>query len=160
MAGWFRRRRRTRPGNGTPVEIDQAAVDSELARLPQQTSREVAQDWLRGLTLLGEGGRTLQETLDLITEVNQVRAHVLALEGPLSARDSAVLLAGLEWTARARSRQAGVNLLVEGLLIEWLCQATGRTRTHVVQQLALEIDRRLPLEQPHADGDTTDPRSM
>jgi hypothetical protein len=52
-------------------------------------------DWIRTLTIIGEG-RSVDDALDLIAKVNQP------------------------------GRQAGVNLLVEQVLIQWLVEATGR----------------------------------
>ncbi|WP_261566299.1 hypothetical protein [Frankia gtarii] len=49
----------------------------------------------------------------------------------------------LAWYAEVRSRQAGLHLLLEGLLIDWLADATGQDRGAVVQRLALTVETML-----------------
>lgn len=50
----------------------------------------------------------------------------------------------LDWYNDVRSRQAGGNLLVEGLLIGWLAEATGQDRSSSIQRLALAVENLLP----------------
>jgi hypothetical protein len=48
------------------------------------------------------------------------------------------------WYADVRSRQAGLNLLVESLLIDWPVEATGQDRSAILERLALAVEKRLP----------------
>lgn len=65
--GWFRRR------EGGPGAA-KAEADARREPLPQQTPRELLDDWVRLLTILGEG-KSLEETFDLIAQVNQPGVH-------------------------------------------------------------------------------------
>lgn len=49
----------------------------------------------------------------------------MQIRTPLPPDDAQALAESLAWYAEVRSRQAGLNLLVEGLLIGWLAKATG-----------------------------------
>lgn len=70
----------------------------------------------------------------------------MQIRTPLPDQDARVLDDMLIWYADVRSHQAGLNLLVEGLLIDWLAEATGQDRAAVVQRLALAVERLLPPE--------------
>lgn len=47
-----------------------------------------------------------------------------------------------------RSRQAWLNHVVEGQLIVWLAETTGRSRANIIQHLALELGSVIPPESP------------
>lgn len=49
-------------------------------------------------------------------------------------------------STRARSRQAGVNLMVEDRLIRWLAEATGQSWSDIVQRLARDLNDLLPTD--------------
>jgi hypothetical protein len=89
-------------------------------RLPRPSSREMAEDWLRTLTISSEPGTTPQQAVDLIAQVNRPRTLGVPIHTPLPRDDAQVLEETLAWYAEVASRQVGVNLLVEGLLIGWL----------------------------------------
>ena len=82
-------------------------------------------DWIRTLTIIGEG-RSVDDALDLIAKVNQPGKAFLQTRTPLPPDDARVLHEVLAWLHEVRSRQAGVNLLVEQVLTQWLVEATGR----------------------------------
>lgn len=115
--------------------------------LPVIDPRELMNEWLRSLTIIGEG-RSIDDTLALISSVNRTGTHAVAIRTPLPPDDARALESVLAWNNETRSRQAGVNLLVEQLLIRWLTEATGQTWGQVVQRLALTIEELLPPEQP------------
>lgn len=55
--------------------------------LPAIDPRDLLNAWIRGLTLFGEKGRSLEETLALITQVNGTGTHRVAIRTPLPADD-------------------------------------------------------------------------
>lgn len=112
---------------------------------PAIDPRELLGDWLRSLTIIGEG-KSIDDTLALIAKVNRVGVHNVPIRTPLPPDDRQAMESVLAWNSEIRSRQAGVNLLVEQLLIRWLCEATGQTWSQVVQRLALTIEDLLPPE--------------
>lgn len=95
---------------------------------------------------MGEGGKSPQQLMDQIAEVTQVDQDqpVVVITTPLPRRDVDAIEAAQQWYASARSRQAGVHLLVENLLIGWLTDATGQSRSEIIQRLALTIETVLP----------------
>ncbi|MBW4722378.1 hypothetical protein [Saccharothrix obliqua] len=102
-----------------------------------------------GGTIVGAAAVVAHARGGLVAEVNQVNQPEsvrVRLRTRLSAQDARVLDETLAWYADVRSRQAGVTLLVEGLLIDWLAEATGQNRAAVVQRLALAVERLLPPE--------------
>jgi hypothetical protein len=84
-----------------------------------------AEDWLRSLTISAQPGMTPEEAVALITQVTRPRTLSMQIRTPLPPDDAQALAESLAWYAEVRSRQAGLNLLVEGLLIGWLAKATG-----------------------------------
>lgn len=67
-----------------------------------------------------------------------------SLAQPVSPRGSHVD-AGTHQVVAPPSRSP-VNRLVENLLIGWLIEATGQTRSQILQRLALKVDNLLPPE--------------
>lgn len=111
--------------------------------LPAIDPRELMNEWLRSLTIMGEG-KTIDETLALIAKVNRVGTHTVPIRTLLPPDDAQALESVLAWNNEIRSHQAGVNLLVEQLLIHWLADASGQTWNQIVQRLALTIEELLP----------------
>ena len=112
-------------------------------QVPRPSPRELAEDWLRTLTITGEPGITADRAMEQIAQVNQPRSLGVRLRTPLAPDDAQVLEETVAWYAEVRSRQAGLHLLVEGLLIGWLADATGQDRGAIVQRLALAIEMML-----------------
>lgn len=115
-------------------------------RVPRQSPRQLVDDWLRSLTITSDKGKTMQERLDLIAEVNQPRTMSVRIRTALPSDDAHALRETLAWYHDIRSRQAGVNLLIDNLLIGWLAEATGEACGAVIQRLALAIEKVLPSE--------------
>jgi len=112
--------------------------------MPRRSPRELAEEWLRTLTITSEPGITLEQAYDLIAQVNPPERLRVRMRTPLHADDAQALDELVAWYADVRSRQAGLHLVVEGMLILWLAEATGQSRTAIVQRLALEIENLLP----------------
>ena len=110
------------------------------------SSRELVDKWLAALTIMGEYQKTPKERLELIREVNQPGAIKVNLETPLSQRDQQVLADAIDEFSTLRSRQTGAHLLIEEILMKWLGEATGHSRSHIVQQLALKINEVVPFD--------------
>jgi len=131
--------------------LERARADEERDRerggqeLPAIEPRKLIDDWIRVLTLVGEG-RSPAETTALIEKVNQPGTHVVEIRTPLPAADTQAIEQSQAWLEEIRSRQAGVHVLVEQFLITWLTEATGQSWSEVVQRLAREIDTVLPSE--------------
>ncbi|GAA1982942.1 hypothetical protein [Amycolatopsis minnesotensis] len=136
MSGWFR---------GSRGADDERGGENGGQQLPAIDPRELLNAWIRALTLLGEG-RGPDETIASIAQANRPGRHLTALRTPLPADDARALDDVLAWLHEIRTRQAGVNILVEQLLIGWLSEATGRSWNEIVQQLAQEIGSMLPPE--------------
>lgn len=115
--------------------------------LPVIDPRELMNEWLRSLTIIGEG-KSIDETFALIASVNDTATHSVPIRTPLPPDDARAMESVLSWNSELRSRQTGVNLLVEQLLIRWLADATGQSWNQIVQRLALTIEKLLPPEQP------------
>lgn len=109
-------------------------------------ARTMAEDWLRSLTITAEPGTTPEQAVELIARVNQPRSLSMQIRTPLPPDDAQALDETLAWYAEVRSRQAGLNLLLEGLLLGWLAEATGQDRSAVIQRLALAVENLLPPE--------------
>lgn len=113
-------------------------------RVPRPSPRSMAEDWLRSLTISGQPGTTPQQAMELIAQINQPRTLGVQIRTPLPTDDAQMLEETLHWYNDVRNRQAGVNLLVEGLMIGWLAEATGQHRSAIIQRLALTVEKLLP----------------
>jgi hypothetical protein len=146
MGRWFRRK----PDSSTAGSSHAAETTG-----PQQSSRqpppaidphELRHSWLRILTVIGDG-KGIDETLALIAKVNHAGTHTVPIRTALPAEDRQAIEDVMAWNHEIRNRQAGVNLLIEQLLIRWLSEATGQTWNQIVQRLALTIEQLPPPEQ-------------
>ncbi|MBO0879040.1 MAG: hypothetical protein J2P17_01375, partial [Mycobacterium sp.] len=113
--------------------------------LPPIDPRELMNEWLRTLTIIGEG-KNIDDTIAMIASVNRTGTHAVPIRTPLAPDDARTLESVLAWNSEIRSRQIGVNLLVENLLIHWLAEATGQKRSAIIQRLALAAETMLPPE--------------
>ncbi|MGL5825530.1 MAG: hypothetical protein ACRCYU_12060 [Nocardioides sp.] len=140
--------------DGRPLETERATptgLDGEHAvwpgkprpTLPHPSPRALAEDWLRSLTISAEPGMTPDRAVALINQVNRPGSTPIQIRTPLPADDAQALKDSIAWNNEMRSRQAWLNLLVEGLLIDWLADATGQDRNAVIQRLALAVDKHL-----------------
>ncbi|UKD50825.1 hypothetical protein L3Q65_00585 (plasmid) [Amycolatopsis sp. FU40] len=137
MAKWFRR-----DGHR---KADDARVDVGDQTLPVIDPREMVNDWIRALAVLGER-RGPDETLALIERVNRPGKLSVTIRTPLLPEDVRAIEESQAWQNEIRSRQAGVNILVDQYLIRWLTEATGQSWAEIVQRLAREIAAELPPE--------------
>lgn len=110
------------------------------------SSRELLDKWLTALTILGEYDKTPQERLDLIREINQPGTIQVGLETPLSSQDKQNLADAIDSFSTLRGRQTGIHLVIQEVLIKWLGEATGQTRSEIIQQLALKMTDIVPFE--------------
>lgn len=134
--GWFRRR-------AADADRGHGQVGQAAEPLPAHDPRAMLDDWLRALTVVGEG-HTPADALALIAQVNQPQTVQVRIRTPLPSEDAQALRESLAWQHEARSRQAGVNLLVEDRLIRWLAEATGQSWSEIVQRLARDLNGVLP----------------
>jgi hypothetical protein len=117
-------------------------------------TRELYHQWLRALTVLTEpGGRPLPERLELIRQVNPPGKVTVRIATPISVEDADALDEAISRVDRLRSRETGVHALVTALLLQWLSDATGSTRSEIITRLALTIDRMLPPDDEPAPTD-------
>ncbi|GIG61509.1 hypothetical protein Lfu02_58810 [Longispora fulva] len=107
------------------------------------TGRDLLEQWLRALTILGDSSLTPQERLDLITEVNPPEQLDLRISTPLPQVDVEAIQNAFARAASLHSRKTSVHILVENQLIAWLGEATDSSREQVLQRLALSLDQAL-----------------
>lgn len=116
--------------------------DPPWRRLEAKTQREIVDEWLRGLTILAgnDGGCDPQELMAEIAAVNEVERIEVRLGTPLLPGDAQALAESQQVVSRLRGREATVHSMITLILIGWLAEATGTTRSQVLQRLALAID--------------------
>ncbi|MDX3663740.1 hypothetical protein PV646_41205 [Streptomyces sp. ID05-26A] len=136
---WWRRNRLGGDDMGNEQEVQRPG-------LPQLSARAMAEDWLRALTITHEPGIDPKQAMEAVAQVNQPETLRLTIRTPLPAADRQVLDDMLAWDTEARSRQAGVHLLLDGILIDMVAGATGQDRAAVIQRLAIAVERLLPPE--------------
>jgi hypothetical protein len=116
------------------------AVAGAVARAAWRSSTVRAHlDWCRELAHHGENAAIIGRQPKLLIELLPIRT-------PLPPDDAHALDETLAWYAEIRSRQVGLNLLVESLLIGWLADAAGQDRSAVIQRVALSVENLLPPE--------------
>jgi len=108
--------------------------------------RELFNTWLRVLTITGESGKTPQQKMKLVAQVNDPEKIHIQLETPLSVRDRHELDAAIDAVRSRQSRQAGVHLVIESYQMSWLGDGTGQTPSEIIQRLALAVEADLPPE--------------
>jgi hypothetical protein len=120
-----------RNGGDVPVsEPDGIAVPS---------SRELLDDWLAVLTLMGEHGQSAAGAAEAFTRSIGRHSFDIELETRVSRRDQEQLAAFTGAIAEMFSRQATVHWIVEERLMTVLGNATGESRAEIIQQLALDF---------------------
>lgn len=106
--------------------------------------RDLMDQWLRALTILGETDKSPQARLDLIRDVNKPGRTDVTITTPLQPEEQRALTEAFAALNDLRSRQTGMHLMVEETLTGWLAEATGQTRAEIVQKLALAMDALMP----------------
>jgi tellurite resistance protein len=101
------------------------------------SARELLDDWLAVLTLMGERGQTADAAAEVFTRSIGRRGFTISLETRVTRRDQEQLAAFTAAIGETFNRQATVHWLVEERLIEALGRATGESRAEIIQQLAL-----------------------
>jgi len=112
---------------------------SELDGIAVPSSRELLDDWLAVLTLLGERDRTPDVAAEVVTRSIGRHTFDIELETRVSRRDLALLAAFSGAIGEMFNRQAKVHWIIEERLIAVLGNATGQTRAQIIQGLALDF---------------------
>lgn len=116
-------------------------VDPPWRWLDAKTQREIVDEWLRGLTIIAHpDGRTPEELLAEIAEVNQMTVDHISIVSPLLPGEARTLTETTRANSRLRSRETKVHAFVTLLLVDWLAEETGQTRSDVLHRLALRLD--------------------
>jgi hypothetical protein len=110
---------------------------SEPDGIAVPSSRELLDDWLAVLTLMGERGATASGAAEAFTRSIGRRSFDISLETRVTRRDQQQLAAFTAAIGEMFNRQATVHWLVEERLIAVLGNATGESRAEINQQLAL-----------------------
>ncbi|HWN34051.1 MAG TPA: hypothetical protein VNP03_14980 [Pseudonocardia sp.] len=110
---------------------------SEADGIAVPSSRELLDDWLAVLTLMGERGQTAGGAAEVFTRSIGRRSFDISLETRVTRRDQQQLAAFTAAIGEMFNRQATVHWLVEERLIAALGMATGESRAEIIQQLAL-----------------------
>jgi hypothetical protein len=122
----------------------------DFADVPAQ---ELFHQWLRELTVLTEpGDRPLPERITLIAEVNDIHPRNVKVPYPPSREDLQRVAEVIASLNRLRSREHGIHGLVTSVLLGWLSEATGQSRSDIIARLTLTIDGLLTAR----DADDTD----
>src|SRR5882757_161153 len=117
-------------------DVGKAQV-SESDGIVVPSSRELLDDWLAVLTLIGDPEQTPNGQRDLLGRAIGRHSFDIELETRVSRRDQQQLAAFTAAIGEMFNRQATVHWLVEERLIAVLGKATGESRAEIIQQLAL-----------------------
>jgi hypothetical protein len=110
-------------------------------RLDAKTQREITEDWLRSMTILAHGGhRPLAEVFAEIAEVNQIGAEQIRIITPLMPGELRDLTESARAQSRLHARETTVHALASQILLGWYAEATGQTRSEVLQRLSLLLN--------------------
>ncbi|WP_026212573.1 hypothetical protein [Longispora albida] len=107
------------------------------------SSRELVQEWIAALTILGDSSLTPRERTDLVAQVIPPPTLEVRISTPLPSEDMTAIQDAFSQAGWLHSRKTGVHLLVENQLIAWLSGETGETREQILQRLALTLDAQL-----------------
>jgi hypothetical protein len=110
-----------------------------VSNLEVPSSRELLDDWLAVLTLIGTQSELSDEEAELMARAIGRHSLDIELESTVSPRDNELLAEFTSAIGELFNRQAKVHWLVEERLIDLLGQATGESRSDIVQRLALEL---------------------
>jgi len=110
---------------------------SEPDGIAVPSSRELLDDWLAVLTLMGERDASAGSAAEVFTRSIGRHSFDISLETRVTRRDREQLAAFTAAIGEVYNRQATVHWLVEERLIALLGKATGESRAGIIQQLAL-----------------------
>ncbi|WP_086828788.1 hypothetical protein [Allokutzneria sp. NRRL B-24872] len=116
--------------------MDNGSVD--MAPVP--TERELLEDWMRVLTLLGEA-RPVEEIFELIARANRHDEPTgsIRVVPPCTHEDLMRVIFALRWSQHTRTAEANAHMVVDLMLIDRVSRATGETHSEVVRELAAEV---------------------
>jgi len=116
-------------------------ADPPWRRWDARTRRDIAQDWLRGMTILAHrAGRPADELLAEIAAVNDTSTYTIRLMSPLMPGEARDLHENIRAQNQLRGRETMVHALVTQILLDWCATATGQARSDLLQRLALTLD--------------------
>ena len=110
-----------------------------VGNLEIPSSRELLDDWLAVLTIIGTQNELSEEESELMGKAVGGHSLDIELESAVSPRDNQLLADFTGAIGELFNRQTKVHWLVEERLIDLLGQATGQSRTEIVQRLALDL---------------------
>ena len=114
--------------------------DPPWKRLDAKSQREIADEWLRSITILAHSGhRPPGELLAEIAAVNETGTETVRLMSPLMPGEAGDLQETQRAVNRLRGREAMVHAAVTQILLDWYATATGQTRSQAIQRLALTL---------------------
>ena len=114
--------------------------DPPWKRLDAKSQREIADEWLRSITILAHGGhRPPGELLAEIAAVNEAGTETVRLMSPLMPGEARDLQETQRAVNRLRGREAMVHAAVTQILLDWYATATGQTHSQAIQRLALTL---------------------
>ncbi|HEX4247082.1 MAG TPA: hypothetical protein VH008_04390 [Pseudonocardia sp.] len=112
---------------------------SEADGIAVPSTRELLDDWLAVLTLMGERDASAIGAAEVFTRSIGRRSFDISLETRVTRRDQQQLAAFTAAIGEMFNRQATAHWLVEERLIAALGNATGESRAEIIQQLALRL---------------------
>lgn len=107
-------------------------------------TRDLVDQWLRALTIFVDRSRSPAQRMDQLQRVADPGKLSVRLTTPLRPEEARKLDEAFAGLSQLYRRQIGVHILVDDLLMRWLGQATGATRSEIITRLALTIDGLLP----------------
>jgi len=110
--------------------------DPPWKRLDAESQREIADEWLRSITVLAHGGHRPPAEL---AAVNQAGTETVRLMSPLMPGEARDLQETQRAVNRLRGREAMVHAAVTQILLDWYATATGQTHDQAIQRLALTL---------------------
>jgi hypothetical protein len=115
--------------------------DPPWRRQDAKTQREIVEEWLRGVTILAHPhGRSMEEMLAEVAEVNQPQAVQVRIVTPLLPGEALMLSETTRSNRKLRGRETMVHAIVTQILVGWLAEASGQERSAVIERLALTLD--------------------
>ncbi len=144
-----RRRRRAQALCARHADAVFGPDDPPWARIDAKTGRDLVNEWMRALTIVSHGrGRRPAELLAEIAGVTQPETIQVRLVTPLLPGEKWMLDETQRAVTRLRSRETSVHMMITSVLVGWLAEATGQTRSDVLQRLSLTLDSALPPDDP------------